>query len=913
MNRCLKLNFLSAVAAGIALAPSAVGAQVDLPEPPGSVAFGSTLILLPNGNFVVTDPMASLPVPNAGAVHLFGPTGVLLSTLTGSSTNDHVGSGGIIVLANGNFVVRSGSWGHAGAASVGAVTWVDGNQGLAGVVSETNSLIGTTANDQIGGGQDPHPVHGGGAVIRLRNGNYVVLSPVWNNGAIADAGAVTWGDGRTGISGAVSVKNSWVGTAALDEVGENGATELTNGNFVFVSRRWNDGATADVGAVTWARGDIGGSGTISAANSLIGTTAGDEIGSPFGGGVTALSNGNYVVASAQWDHGVNSDAGAVTWGDGRTGISGLVSERNSLVGSTALDRVGYVVALRNGNFVVGSPRWDNGVIADAGAVTWGDGASGISGVISAENSLVGTTASDFVGNTGITQLSNGNYVVVSPTWGNGLLFNVGAVTWGNGGSGITGIVSAANSLVGTTRTDQVGLRGVTALNNGNYVVASPHWGNGPAFQAGAVTWGDGRTGISGAVSSTNSLIGMTAGDAVGGGSVVGLSNGNYVIASPGWDSGGIADVGAATWGNGTTGTPGPVSPANSLIGTTAHDQVGGGGIVGLTGGNYVVVSPGWDQGETVDVGAVSWADGATGRIGMVSAANSLIGTTADDQIGGGSLFFGQVGFGSVTALTNGNYIVGSPFWDGGAAKDVGAVTRADGSIGRFGPILAAKSLIGTTAEDFLGLGGGFAGQAVIPFGDGTYALNTPLWHNSNSVSVSALSLAVGASGLIGVIQAENSVLGDVGNFVYDAGRGHLIVIRPDSHRFTLFTPGPDGPSGGLRITSIRPTATGFVLTWLSRPGQKYEIEFAEELGSEEWFELKHDIQSGGVETSYSDSSSGSPGLRQGYYRIRETGTTTTGLQITSIRRTATGFALTWLSRAGANYSVQFAEVAASTS
>ena len=52
-----------------------------------------------------------------------------------------------------------------------------------------------------------------------------------------------------------------------------------------------------------------------------------------GSGVTALTNGNYVVSSTNWDNGTASNAGAVTWGSGTAGISGAVSSANSLVGS----------------------------------------------------------------------------------------------------------------------------------------------------------------------------------------------------------------------------------------------------------------------------------------------------------------------------------------------------------------------------------------------------------------------------------------------------------------------------------------------------------------------------------------------------------------------------------------------------
>ena len=85
-----------------------------------------------------------------------------------------------------------------------------------------------------------------------------------------------------------------------------------------------------------------------------------------------------------------------------------------------------------------------------------------------------------MGSGGVTALSNGNYVVVSSSWDNGAVNSAGAATWCNGTTGAIGTVSAANSLVGSTAADNVGNPGVTALSNGNYVVASRFWDNGAA-------------------------------------------------------------------------------------------------------------------------------------------------------------------------------------------------------------------------------------------------------------------------------------------------------------------------------------------------------------------------------------------------------------------------------------------------
>ncbi len=147
-----------------------------------------------------------------------------------------------------------------------------------------------------------------------------------------------------------------------------------------------------------------------------------------------------------------------------------------------------MTALNNGNYVVRSIFWNNSGTVHAGAVTWGDGASGVAGPVSSANSLVGSHANDNVGLYGVTPLSNGNYVVSSSMWDNGLTADAGAATWGTGTSGIAGAVSNLNSLVGTNASDQVGFS-VTPLVNGNYVVSSYLWYNSASLQVGAVTWG----------------------------------------------------------------------------------------------------------------------------------------------------------------------------------------------------------------------------------------------------------------------------------------------------------------------------------------------------------------------------------------------------------------------------------------
>jgi hypothetical protein len=440
---------------------------------------------------------------------------------------------------------------------------------------------------------NPHPTAGGRFGTRvqpLSTGNVVVTDPNDDLGG-SRAGAAYLFDGGTG-----ALLSSLVGSNSNDQVGSEGATPLSGGNYVLRSTGWNGGR----GAATWGSGAAGVSGAVSAANSLVGSNPGDGVGG-FGYfyGVFPLSNGNYVVRSPDW----NGGRGGVTWGSGAAGVSGAVSAANSLVGSNPGDQVGAfgISALGNGNYVVFSPFWNG----NRGAVTWGSGAAGVSGPISAANSLVGSNPGDQVGSTSVTPVGNGNYVVGSAYW-NG---NRGAATWGSGVAGVTGVVSEANSLVGSNPGDYVGSRGITVVGNGNYVCRSPGWNGG----RGAVTWGDGTAGVTGTIDAGNSLVGSNPGDSVGDNGIA-LSNGNYVVASSTWNGG----RGAATWGSGAAGVSGPVSAANSLVGSVAGDRVGS-YLAAVGNGNYVVNSFDWNGNR----GAATWGSGATGVNGPVSEANSL--------------------------------------------------------------------------------------------------------------------------------------------------------------------------------------------------------------------------------------------------------------------------------------------------
>ncbi|TDU80882.1 Calx-beta domain-containing protein [Prosthecobacter fusiformis] len=697
-------------------------ATTDLTGPPGSVAFGSYVKVLPNGNIVVTDPSYGIPggATKAGAAYLIdGATLDVISTLTGSNTDDQVGSGGIVILSDGNFVVISSSWNG----NNGAVTWGNSTTGFSSnTVSASNSLVGGSANDAVGAA-----INASG-VCALANGRYVVASSEWNNpvGPVTKVGAYTWCDAGGVTVGLVSPSNSLVG-GKKDDGNQPKIAVLSNGNYVVACPGWDNpsGSILNVGAVTWCNGAGSTVGLITASNSLIGGSTSDGVGSQ----VMPLTNGNYVVRTVTWDNpsGAKSNAGATTWCNGLGGTVGVVSSSNSIVGTSEHDSSYMaVVPLTTGHYVIALPGWDNptGPVADVGAVIWGNGSGGTVGEVSASNALIGGRSGDNVGTsgsfTGVTPLANGHYVVASPTWDNpsGPVTDVGAVTWCKGDGTTVGLVTSGNSLTGSTNDDRIAggsILALTALPDGNYVVCSSLWDNpvGPAADVGAVTWCNGTTGRSGAVSAANSLIGGSSGDRVGSGFGASLlTNGNYVVSSPSWDNpaGPVANVGAVTWckGDGTT-TQGLVTAANSMIGVTADDAVGERGAVALANGNYAFGSPSWTNPATGVgwVGAATWGNGSTGTTGVVTASNSIIGATEYDNLPADG----------IEAFSNGGYLLYSPYYN----FFEGALTYVRGDMAVSGQPSTSNTYFGRTYihNDFdpLGerviLGTGFQNKVVI--------------------------------------------------------------------------------------------------------------------------------------------------------------------------------------------------------
>lgn len=670
---------------------------------------GGGITILANGNFVVVSPnwgddpagsskRGAVTWVNGTTCLPFGETtrGALVdsgNSLVGENeltTDDNfVGSGGVVPLINGHYVVVSPEYND----DTGAVTWANGKTGAAGDVNATNSLVGKDPNDRVASG----------GVYALSTGNYVVSSPLWDrDGTTVDAGAVTWINGKTGLTGLVTTANSLTGSSPSDMIGHEGVTPLINGNYIVQSASWDDGVSQNLGAVTWGSGITGKKGTINASNSIVGTVANDLLGQK----VVFLTNGNYVVVDEEWN-----GVGAVRWASGDVVSVGRLMTSNSLFGSAGSDAVGdEVVALPNGNFVVVSPFWNNGSTVNVGAVTWGNGNGGIVGQVSPTNSMIGALQDDRIGSNGIVALTNSNYVIRSELWHTSGLGNLGAVTWCPGTGACVGVVSAANSLVGSVDGDRVGTgtdSAVHALNNGNYVVVSPTWN-----AQGAVTWGDGATGISGAVSAGNSMVGL--------GQVykfLPLLNGNYVFAS----------AGAVTFADGTVPLTGVQDTTNSIIDAGITSAVNTLGLFSLPNSNYVVSISTWLGTGPDAAGAIIFGDGVNGTVGTLSATTILTGdatSTGVHRVGD----YTNVENPPVVPLGDSSYVVNTMFWNGPAQADVGAINRVTPDGKPVGFISDTNALVGSSSSDQVGSGG------IVLHPDGGYLVISPLWSNLGAVT-----------------------------------------------------------------------------------------------------------------------------------------------------------------------------------
>jgi CHAT domain-containing protein len=380
----------------------------------------------------------------------------------------------------------------------------------------------------------------------------------------------------------------------------------------------------NAGTVILANGSTGAEvGRISGAN------ANDSFGErPIERPITVLSNGNYVFGNYGADIDGRVDAGTVILANGSTG-----AEIGRISGANAGDQFGKgaITALPNGNYAFGN----SGGIDNPSNVILANGTTG------AEISRISGTVGDSEFGMFITSLPNGNYVFQGSYTGLGASVILANGTTGAEISRISG-TDVALGLFGFN---------ITALLNGNYVITNPNATVGGNANAGTVILVNGTTGTE-----INRISGTNADDQFGRGVVTALPNGNYVFGNYLTDIGGIENAGTVILANGSTG-----EEINRISGANANDNFGRDGSIGnipasiiaSANGNYAFSNSNADIGGIMNAGTVILANGSTGtEISRISGAN------ANDYFGSGG----------ITALSNGNYLIGSPDVNSGAGR-----------------------------------------------------------------------------------------------------------------------------------------------------------------------------------------------------------------------------------------------------
>lgn len=662
------------------------------------------------------------------------------------------GNGGAIEVSSKNQLVFGGM-GDASAAS-----------GKAGqlLLDPKNITIGNSTTNQTFQLLDPNPAAGntfGNESTVLTNGNIVISSP--GDDLIArDAGAVYLFNPNTGaLLGTIN------GANVEDRFGFGGLTPLNNSNYVFGNIFADINGVVDAGTVILANGTTG-----KEISRISGANANDLFGST---SIVDLKNGNYVFGNPNAQINGVINAGTVILANGTTG-----TEINRISGVNQDDVFGNqtIVALSNGNYVFGNPNADINGILNNGTVILGNGTTGREiGRIS------GVNRDDFFGSNALTALNNGNYVFGNPYADVNGIVNAGTIILANGTTG-----TEINRISGVNPNDFFGnFNNLTALSNGNFVFGSTQATINGVTAAGTVILANGTAGTE-----ISRISGVNPNDNFGDGAITALNNGNYVFGNVNARINGINAAGTVILANGTTGTE-----ISRISGSNPNDLFGGGAITALSNSNYVFGNPLATINGITAAGTVILADGATGaEINRISGANS------NDKFGNGS----------ITALSNSNYVFGNP----NTNINLSTVILANGSTG------AEISRIVGTNPDYYYPNASADSNKRLALSNGNYAIAFPKVNadagrfdiviaNPNTLTGSYFSdrnitinprllTQLGNTGTAVTLQANNDITvnnaiifnnpnGDGGNLTLDAGRSLLLNsnITTDNGNLTL--------------------------------------------------------------------------------------------------------------------------------
>jgi filamentous hemagglutinin family protein len=768
-------------------------------EADGSGNFGTAITDLVNNRVLVTDPNDALGGVNAGAIYAYNKaTGALLMTLSGSHPGDGIGSSSTY-LTSDLTVFRSNTWNN-----VGAFTWIDtsatGSLPASGIVSASNSLIGTAAGDF------------GSSNLNTQSGRIQLIAPNYGGGKGAVASLPA-----SGMTGTLNSTNALVGSGVNDHIGSGGTASLS-GKTLILSPQWS----SNTGAITVVDFSAVVSGTVGLSNSLIGNAPGDQVGGGYSGSVLGFGTGHVLVTTPNW----NGGRGAYTLLNSVNDIANTtVTAANSLTGITTSDFSSvYVDPYSISNKVLfTAPNYNGGTANGIGAV----GAVGVGAtVLDSSNSLVGSAAGDHVGSGGIINLGTHSYVA-SPKWQNA----TGAVTFYTG-TLPTGVISGAtNSWVGESAGDQVGanMQVVEFRAGSTGVMLNRRWGAGTLTNGkGAITYiTDFSHGTVSTLASSSGTtwVGTTTADGAGlsllpfqsAGGIDYSTPTQIVVSNRNWN----ANRGFAMLvSEGETSLPagGLISASNALVGATAGDLTGS-TIDTFTGGAppiLLIRSPGWSGG----FGAMTFASLADGGLqrDTVNPGNSLVGDSVGALGNTAQLYVSLLGASSgastLSGIDNGHALLVAPGYGGGkgaianlgltVALPVGTLTSGTGTLGT-----SVSALMGVSTTDALGSGGIYQARS----STSKVLVFSPSWSLSTG-AITLIDTSVTTSG--GSLSSANSLVGAAANDrvgqsgasnLYELAGGQILFVTP------TFGAGTNtSGKGALTVVSTLSALTGTVGT-----------------------------------------------------------------------------------------------------
>lgn len=575
---------------------------INSPNTSADAGFGSKLLELPNGNIIIKGGDYISNFQHHGEVYLFNPvTKAMIASFQGSNQQDQLGKH-IHILSNNNFVIASPNINN----DRGAVMLINGVTGsqigstfsgnytghLLGdkikVLSNGNFAIITMSD--IGNSTDTFGVvkiiNGTtGQIIKtftgaqdgdylgwifqeLDNGNIVIGSPNYTVDLKIRAGMIMLINGNT----LEKIGSEICGDSAYDNLGSSTIMSVGNGNFVVTSRSYN----GSLGAIMLFNETTG----TQIGTTITGALIGDQIGN---GPIVKLDNGNFVVSSTSENVDGKVFAGSVRLMNSATGS--VIGTKIS--GTYTFSQFGQkIIPLKNNNYVISTPIESNNGLSAAGSIVLVDGLTGTQ----IGNKIFGDNVSDYIGNTGILALDNGNFVVTSASDNVAGIEDAGSIMLINGTTG----AQIGASIYGDDDYDNYGLRSA-ALPNNFVIISNPNNDDQGVQNAGSVILLNGNNGDIVEEKTTGNF----TSDQFGEGLTV-LSNGNYVITSRYYTNGSNIAAGIAMLFDGTTHQ----QIGDSLIG--GHYDQFGTNILALQNGNYLMSSQFYDHEGTQNVGVVHY-------------------------------------------------------------------------------------------------------------------------------------------------------------------------------------------------------------------------------------------------------------------------------------------------------------------